>query len=418
MVSSKRLKLSSKASLPFQTANKRRREDLYTKQKIAKERLSRDERFRRRREEDRNPRLRLERQKRNVPLTLDRKRKWDTVDPDTTDGFGLSVDAKELQRRVQEEEEATEKSAQDIGPEEDSEEDDLGSMLASDTDEDQEGDDGAKAKKRVRTATERATSPTQSTTSTNLDLRPEALAARFPSIFSEEPAPVPKILITTSINSTLHYEANLLTSLFPRSVYIPRSGHAHAHKYSVKEICSFACNRNYTAVLFLMEDQKRPCGLDFVQLPHGPMFHFNISSWVEGKRLPGHGRPTGHDPELILNNFRTPLGLLTATMLRRMFPPQPQLEGRQVVTMHNQRDYIFVRRHRYVFREKKQTEKAVVGSDGKEMKGAEGLKAGLQELGPRFTLKLRRGDKAIQRSSGQEWEWKGKMEKTRTKFQL
>jgi ribosome production factor 1 len=121
---------------------------------------------------------------------------------------------------------------------------------------------------------------------------------------------------------------------------------------------------------------------------------------------------------LIINNFRTPLGHLTCTIFRALFPPQPDFEGRQVVTVHNQRDFIFIRRHRYVFREKRETEKAVVDTDGKEMKGAEGIRTGLQELGPRFTLKLRRIDKGIQRASGQEWEWKGQFEKTRTKFQL
>lgn len=39
-------------------------------------------------------------------------------------------------------------------------------------------------------------------------------------------------------------------------------------------------------------------------------------------------------------------------------------------------------------------------------------------VGPRFTLKLRRVDKGIQRASGQEWEWKGKTDRIRTKFQL
>jgi len=140
--------------------------------------------------------------------------------------------------------------------------------------------------------------------------------------------------------------------------------------------------------------------------------------WIEGRKLPGHGKPTGHSPELILNNFRTPLGLLSANLFRTLFPPVPELIGRQVVTMHNQRDYIFCRRHRYVFRPKRETEKSVTGPDGKAVQGVEDIKAGLQELGPRFTLKLRRVDKGIQRGSGQEWEWKGGMEKTRTKFQL
>ena len=77
-----------------------------------------------------------------------------------------------------------------------------------------------------------------------------------------------------------------------------------------------------------------------------------------------------------------------------------------------------MRRHRYVFREKRETEKPVVGADGEEMRGAEGIRAGLQELGPRFTMKLRRVDKGIHKVSGQEWQWKGGMEKKRTKFQL
>jgi ribosome production factor 1 len=88
------------------------------------------------------------------------------------------------------------------------------------------------------------------------------------------------------------------------------------------------------------------------------------------------------------------------------------------VTLHNQRDYIFLRRHRYIFREKRETEKSVIGPDGKQVQGVEGIRAGLQELGPRLTLKLRRVDKGIQRGSGQEWEWRGRMEKSRTKFQL
>ena len=59
-----------------------------------------------------------------------------------------------------------------------------------------------------------------------------------------------------------------------------------------------------------------------------------------------------------------------------------------------------------------------MGADGKGVRGAEGIRAGLQELGPRFTLKLRRVDRGVQRASGQEWEWQGGMEKQRTRFQL
>ena len=35
-----------------------------------------------------------------------------------------------------------------------------------------------------------------------------------------------------------------------------------------------------------------------------------------------------------------------------------------------------------------------------------------------MTLKLRRIDRGIQFKSGQEWQWKGRMEKTRTRFNM
>jgi len=34
-----------------------------------------------------------------------------------------------------------------------------------------------------------------------------------------------------------------------------------------------------------------------------------------------------------------------------LLPKQPEFKGRQVVTLHNQRDFIFFRRHRYVFKD-------------------------------------------------------------------
>lgn len=413
-------------SLDTKPGNKLRRQLLHIKRKRTKDAARREERYAIKKEEAKNPNLKSERLRRNVPLTLERKRAWDEADSDAEEhGLGLSVDVERIKRAKKEEEDELNRPLED--GEDDSEDvqsdnESVDSMLVSSDSEAEDKTDRDTSrvgtKSTLPTATERATSPTHSTRSTNLNLAPEALAAKFPSLFSTDPPPTPKVLITTSINSTLHNEAKILTDLFPNSVYIRRTAHRYAHKFSIREIAKFASNRSYTTLVVLQEDQKTPSGLTIVHLPHGPTFHFTISNWVEGKRLPGHGRATEHWPELILNNFRTPLGLLAAHLFRTLFPPQPHFEGRQVVTLHNQRDYIFVRRHRYIFREKRETEKPVVGADGKEMKGAEGIRTGLQELGPRFTLKLRRVDKGIQRVSGQEWEWKGEMEKQRTKFQL
>lgn len=438
----KPVRLSDKAALPFKTANKARRQELHIKQKKARDVLRREARFSRKREETKDPSLKEARLKTNVPQTLDSKRKWDEVAEEPEDGgLGVAFNVERLKRRkLAEEQELLTEDVPSI--EEDSDHD---SMLDVEEDaeisdqefeddsdaedleppEDPEAADALPSKSQIRSALAktkiRASSPpARSTTSTNMSLAPAALSKKFPTLFlpPEEQPPMPKILITTSINSTLHHEAEVLVHLLPNSNYVRRSSHRYGHKFSIREIAAFAAKRKYTTLVVLEEDLKRPSGLIVVHLPIGPTFHFTITNWYEGKAIPGHGRPTSHIPELILNNFTTPLGLLTAHLFRSMYPSNPELQGRQVVTLHNQRDFIFLRKHRYVFREKRETERSVVGADGSEMKGAEGIRAALQELGPRLTLKLRRVDKGIQRASGQEWEWKGKTDRIRTKFQL
>jgi ribosome production factor 1 len=306
-----KVKLSAKAALPFKSGNKLKRQELFTKQKKARENETRDDRMRRKREEAKNPALAEERRRRNVPLTIDRKRTWDAVDQDVDDGLGVSVDVERLKKQKLEEEAELNKPLQDDGSDvadgAADDDDDRDSMIdfASDVEDEQHEGEKPKPRKGLKTATERATSPVQSATSTQFSLMPEALATKFPSLFSKDAPPEPKILITTSLNSTLYREGELLTNFFPNSVFIRRSAHRYGHKYSIKEISSFATKRNYTAVVVLNEDQKRPSGLDIVHLPAGPMFHFSVTNWVEGKKIPGHGNSTGHNPELILNNFRT-----------------------------------------------------------------------------------------------------------------
>jgi len=68
------------------------------------------------------------------------------------------------------------------------------------------------------------------------------------------------------------------------------------------------------------------------------------------------------------------------------------------VTFHNQRDYIFVRHHRYIFPEDKK-----------------GEKARLQEIGPRFTLKLKSVQSGAFDASRGEYEWVHKKENDTSK---
>ncbi|PHH59570.1 hypothetical protein CDD81_2858 [Ophiocordyceps australis] len=402
----------------LQAANKMKRKELFVRHKKATGKERREERLRRRKEEQRDPALKAVRLAKNKTVTLDQKRVWDEGDDDS---LGARVDLEKLQRQRLEQAEAEEQEALDAGSKH-GDKDDNDSMLGSD-DENDDMLQACRDEHGQQQRIQRGGSIAPSTASTNLDLAPSSLALKFPSLFSDIPPADSKILVTTSLNATIHDQAQLISTLFPNSTYVPRSGHRYAYRYSLREICKFATKRDYTAVILIKEDLKKPTGLSIVHLPSGPTCHFSITNYLEGKKLPGHGNPTSHYPELLLNNFKTPLGLLTAKLFQSLFPPKPEIQGRQVVTMHNQRDYIFVRRHRYVFRDRRSTEKRIVDSEGREMKGVENIRVGLQELGPQFTLKLRRVDKGIGRagSEGQDatqWEWKAKMEKDRKRFNL
>ncbi|PWN53062.1 Brix-domain-containing protein [Violaceomyces palustris] len=199
----------------------------------------------------------------------------------------------------------------------------------------------------------------------------------------EDPHAPPALLITTSMpsNSTSPHLTSLnarshpaertrdfvdeLLNVFPGAEYRPR---AKAKGAGLGKICGWARKRRYDAVLVVGESKKEPFSLTVVQLPRGPTAFFRLTSISMGKEIYGHARPTPHTPELILNNFTTVLGHRVGGLLQSLFPKIPQLEGRQVVTAHNQRDFIFFRRHRYMFKSEDKTS--------------------LQEIGPRFTLKL------------------------------
>ena len=216
----------------------------------------------------------------------------------------------------------------------------------------------------------------------------------------EDPSAPPAILITTSMPSSStspHLDSlnarsqpaqrtrefiDELLNVFPGAEYRPRS---KAQGVGLGKICGWARARRYGAVLVVGESRKEPFALTLVGLPHGPTAFFRLTSITLGQEITGKARSTGHTPELILNNFTTVLGHRIGGLLQGMFPKIPQLEGRQVVTCHNQRDYIFFRRHRYMF---KNTDKTA-----------------LQEIGPRFTLKLHSLKDSLPKGAG---VWDGK----------
>lgn len=238
----------------------------------------------------------------------------------------------------------------------------------------------------------------------------------------------PKVLITTRPrpSQNLFYFIADLQKLIPALHFYPRQS------YSVKEICQFAANREFTHLIVLSEKAKQCNGFTLSHLRKhedtclaGPTAFFKVSSIVTSKNIPNHGASTSHIPELHFHNFETRLGHRVGRLLGSLFPHNPELQGRQVVTFHNQRDFLFVRHHRYVFKEVDKSKAAnkdvSTKSDAEEEKAKPPVKARLQELGPRFTLKLRWLQEGTFDTKNGEYEWihkRKEMDKTRRLFHL
>ncbi|KAK0202766.1 anticodon-binding protein [Desarmillaria ectypa] len=210
-----------------------------------------------------------------------------------------------------------------------------------------------------------------------MDIANDPFADYFTS--TDDPTVPPKILITTSPKaSKATYDfCDEISGVFPGAEFIRRK---KGKGFELGRIAGWAAGRGYKHMCVVNEDMKKPNAITLIHLPSGPTAYFKLTSIELTKQIYGHARATAHFPELVLNNFVTRLGHTVGRLFQTLFPPMPEFEGRQVVTLHNQRDFLFFRRHRYAFRS---TEKVA-----------------LQEIGPRFTLKLRslrKGIPAVQR---------------------
>ncbi|XP_020348267.1 ribosome production factor 1 [Oncorhynchus nerka] len=192
----------------------------------------------------------------------------------------------------------------------------------------------------------------------------------------------PKVLITTSDRPrgrTVRFCNQLATVIPDAHVYYRRG-------LALKKVIPQCIARGFTYLMVINEDRKVPNGMVLCHLPDGPTAHFKVSSVRLRKEMKRRGKdPTEHSPEVILNNFTTRLGHSMGRLFAALFPHDPQFVGRQVATFHNQRDFIFFRFHRYIFKNEK--------------------RVGIQELGPRFTLKLRSLQKGTFDSKFGEYEW-------------
>lgn len=218
----------------------------------------------------------------------------------------------------------------------------------------------------------------------------------------------PKLLITSSFKPGSRVKQLILEMLdvFPIAIYYSRKD------YGLKKIVEYAIAEGFTDLVVFNQDRKEVNGMLVCHLPYGPTAQFRLRNLKLRKELVNCGEPTMHKPELVLNNFGSRLGRRIARFFVSLFPQDPQFRGRQVATFHNQRDYIFFRHHRYVFEEKEKEDRT-----GRVTRK---LKTRLQELGPRFTLKLLSLQKGTFDSKYGDYEWTPKrdMRKHKKLFNL
>lgn len=156
-----------------------------------------------------------------------------------------------------------------------------------------------------------------------------------------------------------------IVGIFPGAELVRRK---KGKGFEMGRVAGWAADRGYSHLVVVNEDVKKPskltadvlclwyCGglivfqftdaMTIVYLPNGPTAYFKLTSIELPKKIRGHGRPTDHYPELVLNGFVTRLGHTVGRLFQTLFPPMPEFQGRQVVTLHNQRDFLFFRRHR------------------------------------------------------------------------
>ncbi|GAA5989079.1 hypothetical protein JCM11641_002297 [Rhodosporidiobolus odoratus] len=236
------------------------------------------------------------------------------------------------------------------------------------------------------------------------------------NLFPAAPEPVegapprtePKVLITTSPGKP----PSLFTKAFLEDFQALLGGKSRADvvprrspKFELGRVARWARKRGYGAIAVVGEDHQKPSSLTMSLLPYGPTAHFRLTGITLCKDIPGHAKSTSHPPELVLNHFQTPLGLSLATLLSQLFlPPQTAAKlasqgyiGRQVVLAQNSRDFVFIRRYRYMFalkshrlgKTKKQSDVGRMTEPNPENEIDDTIKTRMQEIGPQLTVKMK-----------------------------
>lgn len=185
---------------------------------------------------------------------------------------------------------------------------------------------------------------------------------------------------------------------------VPNCQYFKRKTFPLKKISAFAINKGFTAMIIIQEKDEQPDSLFVVSLPEGPTAYYKISGLKLGSEMK-HSVPcnTEHKPEVLVTNFKTRLGARVGKQLESLFPAVGDDVGRRSVVFHNQRDFIFFRHYRYIFRNV-----SIKGNEDNEVEMKKDIfdpdrsdddesdidvpkppSCQLKEIGPRMTLRLR-----------------------------
>jgi len=186
---------------------------------------------------------------------------------------------------------------------------------------------------------------------------------------------------------------------------LPNAQYFKRKTFPLSKISSYAANRQFTNMIIIQEKSEQPDSMFLMTLPEGPTAYYKISGLRLGSEMK-HSVPcnTEHKPEVLVTNFKTRLGLRVGRQLESLFPEVGDDVGRRTVVFHNQRDFIFFRHYRYIFRNvsvkgEEENEVAIQEKDlfdpdrsddeDEEDVGPKPPSCQLKEIGPRMTLRLR-----------------------------
>ena len=177
----------------------------------------------------------------------------------------------------------------------------------------------------------------------------------------------PKVLVTTSRDpsSRLTQFVKEIKPMMPTAQRINRGAQV------LPDLVELCRSNDFTDLVMVHEHRGEPDGLVISHMPFGPTAYFGLSNTVMRHDIKDEdiGHVSEANPHIILENFTTPLGKRTATILKHLFPAPKDGKSKRVITFANNADYVSMRHHTY------------------EMpRGAKSV--ALTEVGPRFEMKL------------------------------